>query len=220
MDMSIKQFSFFNGAPDLLIEAFSKAGNKIPVQDGMCIFDHGKKMEFVAFLMDGRARVYINSESGREITLYYVNPGEMCPTNLMYSLLDRMSPASALAVEPGRAVIIPSNMFRSWMDEYPCVRWSVLDAISAKLIDMMALIEEITFGKLDQRLIDFLRDELNRSSNGSVINMTQEQIAFELGSSREVISRILSDFERTGMVRRGRGNLELLNLEGLDQAEA
>lgn len=214
----IEKFQFFNGASEKLKREVVKVGNVIDFQKDSCIFAKSARMGFVAFLLEGRVRVHLDGNSGREITLYHVNPGEMCPTNIMYSLLDKNSPARAVAVSPGRAIAVSSNIFRKWMNEQPSVRLAIVDTISSRFIDMMTLVEEITFHKLDRRLAAYIENEFARSSVvPPIINLTQEQIAYELGSVREVVSRLLSEFEHLGIIQRSRRRLTLLDAHLLNE---
>ena len=217
----LSKFPFILNAGNDFKAKFSQIAKEVVIPQGHCIFESGSQMESVALLLRGKVRVYMTGPTGREITLYYVSPGEMCPTNLMFALLDRKSPASAVPITPCQAVVIPAAVFRNWVDDQPSVRMALVETLSSRLIDMMALIEEISFQKMDRRLGDFLLVKFRDSRDSPPkIRLTHEDIAAELGSAREVISRLLTEFERLDILQTGRGCITLCNANLLEEFTA
>ena len=104
----IDQHHFFSGASESERQKIAESAALVHIPEGKCVFSTGAGQDAVALLGSGKIRVFIVSETGREITLYYVEPGESCPTNLMCSLFDRPSPAEAVPVEPCEALLIPN----------------------------------------------------------------------------------------------------------------
>ena len=108
------------------------------------------------------------------------------------------------------ALVIPVHTFRQWFNEYSTIRQFVLEIMSQRITELMTLVSEITFGRLDKRLADYLlRNFTQADTDGQVLSITHEHIAAELGSVREVISRVLKEFERMGAVSMQRGRIEL-----------
>ena len=212
----LNQHAFFQYTTDAEKKELYDRSTIVSIPTGRCVFSTGQDVDVVALLGKGMLRVYLIGETGREITLYYVHPGESCPTNLMCALFDRRSPAEAVPIESCEALVIPKTVFKGLIDKNPQIRWSVMDALTKRLVDIMSLVEEVTFRKMDLRLSRYLNEQFaSVSSAPPVIRVTHEAIARELGSAREVISRLLTEFSRQGIVELSRGEIILKDAEAL-----
>jgi CRP/FNR family transcriptional regulator len=160
----------------------------------------------------GSLRVYTAGMEGREITLYNVDPGESCLINVLCLISGKNSPAYAVADEPLTAVAFPRSNFLHWLAEREDVRHFVFGVMAGRVTDMMALVEEVAFQRLDCRLAAYL---LQRGGAGDTLALTHEAVALDLGTAREVVSRLLKAFERQGAVRLSRGAITLLDLKVL-----
>ena len=167
---------------------------------GTQFYSQGDTCPGIAFLLAGEIRVFMLGESGREITLYYILPGETCVLNASCILAKCPYMANATATEEGAVLYLNSDIFLRLMGEYEQMRYFVFSFFSQRFAEIIELVEEVTFGKLDVRLADYLVER----AEDNVLNTTHQLIANELGSSREVISRLLKDFERKGMVKLSR----------------
>ena len=183
---------------------------KIPA--GQDVFLEGDRVDAIALLISGVVRVYKIGETGREITLYRFGNGESCILTANAILSQKTFPAIATVEKEAEAVMIPADIFRDWVKRYDPWREFVFDLLSERLSTVMAVLEEVVFQRMDHRLASWL---LSRSQNLNPIHTTHQEIAAELGSSREVISRILEDFSQKGWVEVGRGTVEILDEEGL-----
>lgn len=206
----LDSYPFFRDAGPRLQAEIERVAMTVHAEPQGCFFGRGTSCPQVALVGGGDVRVFIASESGREITLYHVGPGETCPVNLLSVLLGRAAPATAVIDSALTAVVLPADLFRRWVAEEPVVRQYVFEAIAVRLVDILALLEEITFGKLDQRLADFLLRRAGDSGRqAGAIELTHEQIAVELSTAREVVSRLLREFERQGAVELARGRIQV-----------
>ncbi len=150
-------------------------------------------------------------DNGREVTLYHVSPGESCPINILSALLNKNIPAIAVAETESQAVIFRASKFMQWVSEHHVIRQYVLESISLRLISVLTLMEDLKFRKLDQRLAEYLILQFSTSNQyPPVFESTHEKIAAELGSAREVISRLLGEFERSGGIKLARGRIILI----------
>jgi CRP/FNR family transcriptional regulator len=183
---------------------------RIPV--GHDVFAEGDPVEAIALLISGVVRVYKISESGREITLYRFGNGESCILTANAILSLQSFPAIATVEKEAEAVMIPSAVFRDWIRRYDLWRDFVFELLSQRLASVMEIVEEVAFRRMDTRIATHL---LERGKTANPIRITHQEIATELGSSREVISRILEDFTSQGLVAAGRGTIEILDFEGL-----
>ncbi|KAA3618941.1 MAG: Crp/Fnr family transcriptional regulator [Calditrichaeota bacterium] len=183
---------------------------------GQYYFHEGDVCANIAVVVDGRIRVFKMGESGRGITLYNVEPRETCILTTFCLLSNRHYPATAQAELDTRALIFPAPVFRNWMNDWPFVRSFIFATMGERVADMMALIEEITFKKLDRRLIEFLLENGKKQSN--ILEITHEKIAMQVGSAREVISRLLKEFERLGAIELRRGQIVIKNMRVLQDS--
>jgi CRP/FNR family transcriptional regulator, anaerobic regulatory protein len=115
--------------------------------------------------------------------------------------------------EAAEAVMIPAEIFRRWVNKYDLWREFVFDLLSERLSTVMAVVDEVVFKRMDRRVAAWL---LNQARLKNPMRVTHQEIAAELGSSREVISRMLEDFSREGLIESGRGTIEVQDFEGLE----
>lgn len=201
-------------AEQALIEEFRAQAILARIPAGRDVFVTGDEVGAIPLLLSGSVRVYQIGESGREVTLYRFRPGESCVLTANAILSDRSFPAIATVEEDAEAIMIPSDIFRDWVARYETWRSFFIDLVSQRLASMMALVNEVAFQRLDRRVAAFLLEA--RSPSGKVA-ITHQELAFELGSSREVISRILEDMGGRGLIETSRGQIDILNPEGLGQ---
>jgi CRP/FNR family transcriptional regulator len=195
-----------------LVRAFQQAAFYARIPAGKDVFVEGDSADAIALLISGVVRVYKIGETGREITLYRFGLGESCILTANAILSRQSFPAIATVEKDAEAVMIPADDFRDWVRRYDLWRGFVFDLLSQRLSSVMAIVDEVAFRRVDARLASFL---LNRSQGINPLHITHQEIAAELGSSREVISRILEDFASRGMIHTGRGVVEILDLESL-----
>lgn len=165
-------------------------------------YRQGQAIDQLGLVGAGSIRVFRIGENGREITLYHVRAGETCLVNLLSVLLSREACASAQAEEVVTAVLLPGEMARDWIRTSDTFRKYAFDNMGQRLIDVMTLVEAIAFGKMDHRLAEYLRQ---RAGVESKIVTTHEEIASDLGTAREVVSRLLSSFAQQGAIALSRG---------------
>jgi len=212
-------FDFFREAPEPLRREMEQAAEHVRLDQGTYYCHMGDPCTRVALLGRGRIRVFKTGENGREITLYQVTPGETCLLTLNGALTGQPYPASAIAEEDVEAAAIPVPKFRSWVDRDTALRRFIFDVMAQRLSDLMTLVDEVTFNRMDRRLAEFLLDKFGQSpARDATLAMTHDQIASELGTAREVISRLLKDLERQAAVRLGRGRVDLLDASRLRES--
>lgn len=211
---TLSRYEFFRDSDAGLKEALMERAVEVRVPPGTVLFERGGRCSGVALIGAGSVRVFIANEAGREMTLYHVGPGQTCPVNLLSALLDMSTPAKAVAETEVHAMMLPSAAFKGWVDDQPPVRRFVLDAMATRLVDIMLQAEEVTFGRLDRRLVEFLCKRFRESTaHPPEIRATHEQIAAELSTAREVVSRLLREFEQFGAIDLGRGRIVLKDVE-------
>ena len=184
---------------------------------GRDVFVEGDRVDSIALLISGVVRVYKIGETGREITLYRFGLGQSCILTANAILSQRSFPAIATVEQEAEAVMIPAGDFRDWVRRHDLWREFVFDLLSQRLASVMAIVEEVAFGRMDRRVAALL---LNRAQLQNPLRITHQEIAAELGSSREVISRLLEDLAGAGLIRAGRGTIEILDDEKLKSRAA
>jgi CRP/FNR family transcriptional regulator len=177
-------------------------------------YSEGMPCHAYVMRLEGKSRVYKLSASGREILLYRVMAGETCVLTTTCLLGRSDYPASTVVEEAIRDVIVPSHIFHQLMIDSAVFRRFVMENYGALISDLIVLLDEIAFHSIDIRLAKLLLDETSTK-----LSRTHQQIADELGSAREVVSRQLKRFENKGWVALGRGYVEVINKEALQKIQ-
>jgi len=185
---------------------------------GATLFRPGDLCENYLVVLQGAARITLTSESGREILLYRVEPGQSCVLTTAALMSESEYDAEGVTETQVEALIIPASIFGELLATSAVFRRFVFSSFAVRLQDLIGLVGEVAFSRLDRRLAAFLR---KRTSGLGKVAMTHQEIAAEVGSTREAVSRLLKSFERDGLVRLRRGAVEILDEHGLRQlAEA
>jgi CRP/FNR family transcriptional regulator len=180
------------------------------IPPGRDVFVEGDSVQAIPLLLSGVVRVYQIGETGREVTLYRFRPGESCVLSANAILRRQSFPAVATVEETAEAVMIPADAFRDWVRRHELWRDFYFDLVSQRLASVMGIVEEVAFRRLDARVASLL---LERARRENPVRITHQEIASELGSSREVISRILEDFSSREAIRTERGSIEVVDLD-------
>lgn len=173
----------------------------------------GDVCNYFSFLLKGIIKVFKVSTSGREITLYRIDEGGSCILTASCILSDTSFPALAIAEEDVEVLSIPANIFKGYISKYPVWQEYVFNLISGRLAEVIAIVEEIAFKQVDIRLAEKLNEYITTEKNS--IDITHQELASEIGTSREVVSRILKDFESRGVIQISRGSLNVIDIAKL-----
>lgn len=192
------------------VREFQQAAFFARIPAGRDVFLEGDRVEAIALLISGVVRVYKIGETGREITLYRFGNGASCILTANAILSRKSFPAIATVERDAEAVMIPADTFRDWVRRFDLWREFVFDLFSQRLSTVMAIVEEVAFRRMDSRVASLL---LNQAQAHNPLKITHQEIASELGSSREVVSRLIEDFVSEGSIRSGRGTVEVLDFE-------
>lgn len=181
---------------------------------GKILAENKTLCENVYVVLDGLIRVYKLSEEGREITYYRVESGEVCLFTMGCILEHNPLDAIVLIEKESRVLAIPDYLFQQFMDSNPKFRNYIIRRLLTTITDLMMLTEEVTFHGVNQRLANFLIS-MSQLQSKTTINITHETISQELGTAREVVSRMLKEFERKGLLELFRGKILLKDIEKL-----
>lgn len=195
-------------ARDILV----KSARMVEAPVGTIGYREGGACGAYVMRLAGQSRVYKMSTSGREILLYRVAAGETCVITTTCLLGHSNYPASTIVEEPIRDVIIPASAFNQLMIDSAVFRQFVMTNYGVLISDLIVLLDEVAFHSIDARLAKLLLD-----AGTATISRTQQLIADELGTAREVVSRQLKRFELKGWVSLGRGHVEISNRTALEK---
>lgn len=194
---------------------FERESERMEFSKGEQLYEQGFPCPFVPFIYSGMVRVFNIGESGREITLYRVRPGQVCVLSSTCSISDMQYPAIAEAEEESVVYVVPGAAFRGMLKRHPVLHEMIFSIMSERLVEIIMVVEEIAFWRVDLRLANRLLRETSQGGDCTVLT-THAQLAIELGSAREVVSRILKDFEHRGFVNLVRGKVEVIGRENLE----
>lgn len=191
-----------------LIEGIKEHAIYREVDEGDLLMDIGATIHNIPMIITGSIKVMREDEEGRELMLYYVRSGETCAMSLTCCMAFKRSEIRAVAQEKVTMLAIPVDYMDEWM-KYRDWRSYVMNTYRMRFEELLEAIDSIAFHKMDERVLKYLTEKAN-SLNTEEIQMSHQEIAVDLNSSREVISRILKQMERKGLVKLGRNKIQLL----------
>lgn len=179
--------------PSLLAELEAKS-MLMEVKSGDAMLNIGQTIRAVPLLVSGAVKVSRINDEGQELLLYYVKEGESCAMTFNCCMLSQTSIIKGVAEEDTVLLCIPVALMDEWMVRYPSWKRYVMTTMLNRFSEMIKCIDDVAFKKLDERLINYLKEK-SRISGSSVLNLTHQQIGDELGTNRVVISRLLKKLE-------------------------
>lgn len=183
---------------------------------GLDLFAPGDRAAGYPVVLAGRVEVFLTGPNGREILLYAVEPGQSCVQSTLGLLGDEPYTGAAATVVDCETVTVPKHLFLRLMDADAGFRSFVLRSFGQRMGDLTRLLESVAFGRVDARLASALLD----LADGQVVRATQSEIAARIGSVREVVSRKLDAFAKSGWVTTERGEVHLRDPAALRRAAA
>jgi len=192
-----------------------QSAEKKHIPAGTCIFRETEQCRNFMWLLEGVVRVYKHSPGGREITLYRVTPGELCVLSLQCLMDGGGFPAVAIAETDLLGLSLSKHEFENAIDESKAFRRYLLKVLTQRLSDVVQLVSDVTFHRLELRLACLL-GLLFKNSSGAALKITHSKLAHELGTTREMISRILKELEHKQCVRLSRGFIHLVSEDALE----
>ena len=183
------------------------------IPQGTVLFGPGKGPDHLVLLMAGTIRVQQTSESGREIVLYRVHAGESCVLTTACLMAYEDYSAEGIAETDVQVVLIPREVFDDLIARSSEFRRFVFTAFSRRISDLFQVVDQVAFGRMDIRLAERL---IALAQADDVVKATHQQLAVELGTAREVVSRLLQEFQRRGWIEQSRGAITLSDRDALE----
>lgn len=195
---------------EALIQDILENGKLHTCNNEETIISPGAYIKMVPLIVYGSIRISRLDNDGKEVYLYHLHPGQTCAISLNCCMSMKPSEITAIAEEETEFVSIPVMLLDEWTVKHKAWRNFMFETYRERFHELIETIDNIAFHKLDDRLVKFLSDQ-SKASKSKTLNITHQQIANSLGSSREVISRLLKQLERDGKVKLGRNEVSLLS---------
>ncbi|WP_457746837.1 Crp/Fnr family transcriptional regulator [Sulfurimonas sp.] len=202
---TLNKFSFYQELDPSCIEFLHEHLEPIKVPKGNILFFQGDVCDTILFLTDGEVRLYIQSDDADEITLYHLDVGEQCIVNTASALSSTAAIGSAVTLTEISGYLLDIKYVKQLAHKSDAYQSYLFSLYSLRMGDLVQLVNDIKFKKLDIRILEWLKQH-----SQTKITTTHEDIANELGSSRVVISKVLKNMERQGLIQLHRGYIQLM----------
>lgn len=199
-----KRFPFFESGLRL---AISEAGSYKVFEENEELIREDQYIRSFPVVLSGLIKVCRTDEAGNELLLYYMRPGEVCTVSLICCMDRTKSRVKAIAEVSTTVVLIPVELLDNWMTRFQTWKEYVMHSMQMRFDELLYALDSIAFMKMDERLERFFTDRF-RSSGSMIFEGSHQDVALALNSSREVISRLLKQMEKKGMINLSRGRID------------
>jgi CRP/FNR family transcriptional regulator len=193
-----------------LVKEILEFGEIKTFKEGEVIMDYGKNIKFMPLILSGTIRVMRKDEDDREILLYYLGSNESCAMAYACCMEAKKSEIKAIAEDSVEIITIPHNKLDEWLAKYPSWKSYIFNSFTQRFNELLKSLESVAFHKLDERLIKYLKNK-SKVSGKTSIQLSHNQIAEEMGTSRVVISRLLKQLENDKKLLLYRNEIKLLS---------
>ncbi|OIR02923.1 global nitrogen regulator [mine drainage metagenome] len=198
----------FSQLEPALLSQIEKQGTIKEIPAGEILMRTGQYVKSTMLVLEGMVKIFRENEEGDEFLMYYLQPGEACAISLVCASKMEASKVMAKTMEPTTVLMIPIQLMDEWMAKYKSWYYFVLETYRNRFEELLELIDNIAFRNMDERLLFYLQRHAQVNQT-STIQLSHQQIADELNSSREVISRLLKKLEQRKIVALHRNFIEL-----------
>lgn len=197
---------------DALINEIVQVGTYKEVPAGFKMMEIGSYIKGMPLLISGAIKILREDKNGDELLLYYLEKGETCSMTMTCCMGQTKSEIRAIAETDAKLIMVPVQKMEEWTAKYKSWRNFVFESYHSRLNELLHTMDSIAFDKMDERLLNYLKEKA-RVNNNQTIHNTHQEIAYELHSSRVVISRLLKKLENIGKIKLHRNYIEIINLE-------
>jgi CRP/FNR family transcriptional regulator len=194
---------------DGLKKELLNVGKEETIAAGEIIMDIGQKINEIPLVLSGSIKILREDAEGHEILLYYLEPGNACASSITCCTSGQHSTIRAVAEDDTVYLNIPVQYSDQWMSKFPSWKNFVMNTYAERFEELLKAIDQLAFKKMDERLAKFLHDKASLHDD-KVIHISHQEIAYDLNTSREVISRLLKQLERMGSIKLGRNRIDIL----------
>lgn len=192
-----------------LIELIEKEAVQRTYNAGDVIMRTGQYIKSTALVLEGQVKIYRENQDGGEFLMYYLGPGQACAVSMICALQSSTSEIMAVAEEDSELLMIPIQLMDDMMNKYKSWYQFVIQTYRGRFDELLAVVDNIAFRNMDERLEFYLKRYTDRTGKKNV-EISHQQIADDLNSSREVISRLLKKMEQRNLVKLHRNMIEVL----------
>jgi CRP/FNR family transcriptional regulator len=189
-----------------LAEFLSRVGQIKVFEEGEMLMKTGQFFKSAVLIIHGHVKLYREGEEGNEFFMYYLDPGEACALSMICATRNQASSIMAIADEETEVVLIPIQFMDTLMRDYRSWYYFVLETYRNRFEELLSVIDNIAFKNMDERLVWYLKRHAEISGNS--LNIKHQQIANDLNTSREVVSRLLKKMEKEGLLTLNRNLIE------------
>ena len=208
-DLIHQNFPFFK-EPEL-VDAIANVAKEVSVKEGDSIIKIGEFIKSTPLISKGLLKIVRQDDDGNEILLYYLDGGNTCVMTVTCCMKQEKSKIKAIAETDTHLLLVPFHYMDEWMRNFRSWRNFILQTYSARFEEMLSALDSVAFESLDNRLLKYLSDR-EHALNTQEFHITHQQIAQELNSSREAVSRLLKKLENSGHIQLGRNKIKLINV--------
>jgi CRP/FNR family transcriptional regulator len=208
-DIIQQHFPFFK-EPEL-VDAIANVAKEVNVKEGDSIIKIGEFIKSTPLISKGLLKIVRQDDEGHEILLYYLDGGNTCVMTVTCCMKQEKSKIKAIAEIDTHLLLIPFHYMDEWMRNFRSWRNFILQTYSARFEEMLATLDSVAFESLDTRLLRYLSDR-EHALDTNEFHITHQQIAQELNSSREAVSRLLKKLENNGHIQLGRNRIKIINI--------
>ena len=194
---------------DKLIDEIAEASLLRDFKEGDILIDFGDSIRKMPLLISGAIKILREDFDEGELLLYFIEKGDTCAMTMACCLGETKSEIRAVAETKGTVVMIPVNKMEEWLGKYKSWRNFVFNSYNNRLKEMLYAIDNLSFMNMDERLLNYLNEKV-KINNSNEINNTHQEIAYDLHTSRVVISRLLKAFENKGRIKLNRSSIIVL----------
>ena len=192
-----------------LMEVLAEQSSLKTFAPGESLMETGQNMRSTMLVVDGLVKLYREAPEGGEFFMYYIQPGSACALSMICSTRQQTSEVKAKAMEETTVLAVPTNLMDDLMKQYKTWYYFVLDTYRSRFEELLVMIDHIAFKSMDERLAAYL-EKLHLDLNTRTFTVTHGEIANDLNSSREVISRLLKKMEQQKKLILHRSYIEYL----------
>lgn len=201
--------SHFPNFNQQLVDEIDKLAIIKNVKAGEVIMRSGQYIKNTVLVVSGKVKIYREDEDGGEFFMYYLQPGQACAISMICATKQETSAIMAKVVEDAELIMIPLQLMEKWMSEYRSWYEFVIETYRNRFEEVLTVIDNIAFKAMDERLEFYLKRHMDACECNN-IKLSHQEIASDLNTSREVISRLLKKLEQRGLVNLHRNYIEIL----------
>ncbi len=196
---------------EALLQEINQVGTFKDIPEGFKLMEIGEYVRVMPLLISGAIKIMRDDDDGDELLLYFLEKGDTCAMTMTCCIGQTRSEIRAIAEIDTKLIMIPVQKMEEWTGKYRSWRNFVFQSYHDRMTEMLETIDSIAFLNMDQRLVKYLQDKANFTED-NVIHSTHQEIAYELHTSRVVISRLLKKLESLGKIELHRNNIKILEL--------